>query len=167
MVGCSRAFGGRESFSYQLLAFAGVNDRCLGKRSVLEIAIWGVLGFVGDQLLKSSGIASKPDHRVPGTTDNQFMESTDRLVTPPIKQLVPRIKMEATLHLLNAHLEAVRDQLKGDLQEELQKSLHDHTEGALPYTSHASLSSQSIDMLHEIEQLLEPGQLVLADHFLG
>lgn len=75
--------------------------------------------------------------------------------------------MEAVLQSLNRQLGSLRDQLKGELQEELQAILHNHDKGALPESRIASVAAQSIDLLHEVEQMLEPGHLVLADHFLG
>lgn len=55
--------------------------------------------------------------------------------------------------------------LQGSANVELLAALHDHDR--LPDKRLAGLASQSVDMLHQIEQLLEPGPLVLADHFLG
>lgn len=75
--------------------------------------------------------------------------------------------MEDILQSLNKQLGYVRDQLKGRPQEELQASLHDHDQGVLPDSRIGSVAAQSIDLLHEVEQMLEPGHLVLADHFLG
>lgn len=48
---------------------------------------------------------------------------------------------------------------------ELESLLHNHD--SLPDKAIASLASEAIDLLHETKQLLEPGSLVLADHFLG
>lgn len=75
--------------------------------------------------------------------------------------------MEYTLQSLNKQLASVRDQLKGKLRDELQTRLHNHDKGVLPDSRIASVAAQSIDLLHEVEQMLEPGHLVLADHFLG
>lgn len=75
--------------------------------------------------------------------------------------------MEEILQSLNGQLGSVRDQLKGRLHEELQASLHNHDKGALPDSRIASVAARSIDLLHQTEQILEPGHLVLADHFLG
>lgn len=75
--------------------------------------------------------------------------------------------MEDILQNLNRQLGSVRDQLKGELQEELQARLHNHDEGVLPESRIASVAAHAIDLLHEIEQMLEPGHFVLADHFLG
>ncbi|KAJ5190076.1 hypothetical protein N7491_007884 [Penicillium cf. griseofulvum] len=75
--------------------------------------------------------------------------------------------MEFVLTSLNGHLESILDLLHGKLNEELQARLHNHDEGVLPDKQLTALSSKSIDLLSAIEKLLEPGQLVLADHFLG
>jgi gliotoxin/aspirochlorine biosynthesis O-methyltransferase len=42
-----------------------------------------------------------------------------------------------------------------------------HNDTKLPDKSIGAMVSEAIDLLHQIEQLLEPGHLVLADHFLG
>lgn len=76
--------------------------------------------------------------------------------------------MEDTLITLNQHLGKALEVLKSeDVKQELHKSLHNHDEGVLPSASATALANKIIDRLHEIEQLLEPGHLVLADHFLG
>lgn len=73
--------------------------------------------------------------------------------------------MEETLTLLNASLKATLYILKGSANAELLAALHDHDK--LPDKKMAGLAYQAVDLLHEIEQLLEPGPLVLADHFFG
>ncbi|KAI1980661.1 hypothetical protein LOZ53_003091 [Ophidiomyces ophidiicola] len=75
--------------------------------------------------------------------------------------------MEFLLQSLNSHLVSVRDHLRGKLHDDLVSRLHNHDEGALPDMDLATIAAESIDLLHSIEQMLEPGQLVLADHFLG
>jgi len=76
--------------------------------------------------------------------------------------------MASVLTSLNTQLEDVLHTLKSDpVSQELQKGLHDHAKGALPDPELKSLANKSIDLLHQIEQMLEPGYLVLADHFLG
>ncbi|KAK8157443.1 O-methyltransferase-domain-containing protein [Phyllosticta citrichinensis] len=47
------------------------------------------------------------------------------------------------------------------------ETLFTELNGALPDPELTKLANKSIDLLHEIEQMLEPGHLVLADHFLG
>lgn len=42
-----------------------------------------------------------------------------------------------------------------------------HNDAKLPEKKIAAMASEAIDLLHQIEQILEPGHLVLADHFLG
>jgi hypothetical protein len=48
---------------------------------------------------------------------------------------------------------------------ELQETLHDDKH--LPDEAIAGLASEVVDLLSMIEHLLQPGHLVLADHFLG
>ncbi|KAJ8069766.1 hypothetical protein OCU04_000184 [Sclerotinia nivalis] len=57
--------------------------------------------------------------------------------------------------------------LKGDAKDELQSMLHGHNKNQLPDKRIAGLAKTAVNLLHETEQLLEPGSLVLADHFLG
>ncbi|UNI23714.1 hypothetical protein JDV02_009516 [Purpureocillium takamizusanense] len=47
----------------------------------------------------------------------------------------------------------------------LQSALHDDTR--LPDKAIAGLASDAVDLLAEVEQLLQPAHLILADHFLG
>ncbi|KAL6788112.1 putative O-methyltransferase [Trichoderma sp. SZMC 28012] len=75
--------------------------------------------------------------------------------------------MDYLLQELNTHLRSVQGHLQGKLHDELQKRLHNHEEGVLPDKELGQLATESIDLLHSIEQMLEPGHLVLADHFLG
>ncbi|PGH15387.1 hypothetical protein AJ80_05571 [Polytolypa hystricis UAMH7299] len=75
--------------------------------------------------------------------------------------------MEFILQNLNSHLSSVHEQLKGKLQGELTSRLHNHDQGKLPEKELEKLATESINLLHSIEQMLEPGHLVLADHFLG
>jgi gliotoxin/aspirochlorine biosynthesis O-methyltransferase len=73
--------------------------------------------------------------------------------------------LEYTLiHLIDSVQSALRI-LKGDAKNLLKNSLHDPKK--LPDKKIADLASQAINLLHETEQILEPGPLVLADHFLG
>lgn len=48
---------------------------------------------------------------------------------------------------------------------ELHKALHD--DQTLPDKQTAAMASETVNLLRKVEQLLEPGHLVLADHFLG
>jgi hypothetical protein len=75
--------------------------------------------------------------------------------------------MEATLSILSASLKEATSQLQGPLNAERLAALHDHREGKLPDAVLSELAAQTIDLLHQVEQLLEPSSLVLADHFLG
>ncbi|GIJ86443.1 hypothetical protein Asppvi_005332 [Aspergillus pseudoviridinutans] len=75
--------------------------------------------------------------------------------------------MEATLSVLCSSLQEITTQLSGPLHSEVQASLHDHSEGNLPDAKLGQLAARTIDLLHQVEQLLEPSSVVLADHFLG
>ena len=75
--------------------------------------------------------------------------------------------MEKSLTLLNTFLQETVNQLTGPLSAERLAALYDHSLGKLPDANLSELSSQSIDLLNRVEQLLEPSSLVLADHFLG
>lgn len=75
--------------------------------------------------------------------------------------------MDSTLETLNGHLVSALDLLRGGLNEELHSRLHNQEKGVLPDKGLVELSSKTIDLLHGIEQLLEPSQLALADHFFG
>ncbi|MCJ1352286.1 MAG: hypothetical protein MMC33_002270 [Icmadophila ericetorum] len=73
--------------------------------------------------------------------------------------------MENTLTHLIDSLRSSLKLLKGKSHSELLATLHDHDK--LPDKHVANLAHEAINLLHETEQLLEPGPLVLADHFLG
>ncbi|KIA75384.1 hypothetical protein HK57_00103 [Aspergillus ustus] len=75
--------------------------------------------------------------------------------------------MEATLSILSAALNEVSAQLQGPLNAERLAALHNHSEGKLPDAALSELAGKTVDLLHQVEQLLEPSSLVLADHFLG
>ena len=76
--------------------------------------------------------------------------------------------MDETLCSLNIQLKKALELLKSPkISQQLHDSLHNHEPGVLPIASSVALANQSIDLIHEVEQLLEPGHLVLADHFLG
>lgn len=51
------------------------------------------------------------------------------------------------------------------VRSELQDALHNNDR--LPERKMASIASDAVDLLHQMGQLLEPGHLILADHFLG
>ena len=88
---------------------------------------------------------------------------TAKMVGNPPK--LAMTKVEQSLVLLIDSLHVSLQALKGDLHEELTAALHD--DSLLPNKRLANLAANAIDLLHETEQLLEPGPLVLADHFLG
>lgn len=93
-------------------------------------------------------------------------EATLRKQTEDISnQKPPNFRVNSALDHLIGTLREVLDVFKGDGKEELLAALHDHEK--LPDKQLASLANKTIDLLHETEQLLEPGSLVLADHFLG
>ena len=76
--------------------------------------------------------------------------------------------MSTVLTALNAYLTHVLADLNSpSTRSEICSKLHNHNKGALPDRELSQLADRSIDLLHEIEQKLEPGHLVLADHFLG
>lgn len=42
-----------------------------------------------------------------------------------------------------------------------------HNSNGLPDKNIAALASKAVDVLHEVQLMLQPAQLILADHFLG
>ena len=75
--------------------------------------------------------------------------------------------MEETLLLLNAHLDTTLKLLQTPKISDNLRDLHNQEPGRLPSATGTALANRSIDLLHQVGQLLEPGHLVLADHFLG
>ncbi len=75
------------------------------------------------------------------------------------------VTMDYTLTHLIDSLQSTLKILKDEANAQLLADLHDHNK--LPRKKLVGLASQAIDLLNETEQLLEPGSLVLADHFLG
>lgn len=74
--------------------------------------------------------------------------------------------MEKSLEGLIGHLQASIGYFEQEaIKSQLISALHDHQK--LPDKKTAGLASQAIDLLYRLQQLLEPGHLVLADHFLG
>lgn len=74
--------------------------------------------------------------------------------------------LAAELTHLQATLRASLETLKSaKVAPELQAALHDDKN--LPDKALARLASDTIDLLSQLEQLLQPAHLVLADHFLG
>lgn len=72
------------------------------------------------------------------------------------------------LSSLNENLERTVKILKTEeAQRKLNEALHNHEKGALPDQDVSKLADISTDLLHEIQQMLNPGHLTLADHFLG
>lgn len=77
-----------------------------------------------------------------------------------------QVNCKAVLADLKYALQVALDTLK---REPVKSELHDalHNDDSLPDKAMASLAAETIDLLAETQQLLEPGHLVLADHFLG
>ncbi|OTB04090.1 hypothetical protein M426DRAFT_321185 [Hypoxylon sp. CI-4A] len=73
--------------------------------------------------------------------------------------------MEPILLDLIDSLKTASLRLNGDAKQTLQTTLH-NTE-KLPDRKLSLLASETLDLLSEVRQLLEPGHLILADHFLG
>ncbi|KAL9084062.1 MAG: hypothetical protein Q9165_008263 [Trypethelium subeluteriae] len=75
--------------------------------------------------------------------------------------------MEETLRTLVDSLDVALGLLKGDSDVHAQLLAKLHSQKELPDREISALAYKAIDRLHETEQLLEPGPLVLADHFLA
>jgi gliotoxin/aspirochlorine biosynthesis O-methyltransferase len=73
--------------------------------------------------------------------------------------------MELILQVLIDSLKTSLQHLNGDGNGLLQAALH-ATE-KLPDQRVLSMALEALDLLSEVRLLLEPGHLVLADHFLG
>ncbi|KAI1778790.1 S-adenosyl-L-methionine-dependent methyltransferase [Hypoxylon cercidicola] len=73
--------------------------------------------------------------------------------------------MESILLDLIDSLKSASLKLNGNAKNSLQTALHDTEK--LPDRKLSSLASETLDLLSEIRLLLEPGHLILADHFLG
>ncbi|KAF3483159.1 uncharacterized protein GIQ15_02483 [Arthroderma uncinatum] len=78
---------------------------------------------------------------------------------------VERSTLQSTLETLISQVEATRNALLENGQKVLLQALH--TDKDLPDPALEILAGKAINVLHETQQLLEPGHLVLADHFLG
>lgn len=86
----------------------------------------------------------------------------------PLKPVArpPAQELQSVFKVLKLNLKHCLHAFKnGEMREELQKALHD--DQSLPDKQIAASAAATINLLHELEQLLEPGHLVLADHFLG
>ena len=80
----------------------------------------------------------------------------------------PKLMMTLENHLstLIQHLKTSIQSLTDDaVEKELRAVLHDPQQ--LPDKKIANLAAEAIDLLGDIDLLLEPGHLILADHFLG
>lgn len=76
--------------------------------------------------------------------------------------MAPHDILEKLVLDLKTSLEALKEE---STWSQLQDALHD--DKTLPDKTILMQSSEAIDLLHQIGQLLEPAHLVLADHFLG
>ncbi|KAL1604779.1 hypothetical protein SLS60_004319 [Paraconiothyrium brasiliense] len=73
--------------------------------------------------------------------------------------------IEETLVTLISSLESASFQLKTHANPTLEDALHSTEK--LPDAAVSQLASKALDLLSEVQLMLEPGQLVLADHFMG
>ncbi|KAH8160893.1 hypothetical protein CIB48_g7358 [Xylaria polymorpha] len=73
--------------------------------------------------------------------------------------------MDSVLQHLIDSLKSASHRLRGDLNQSLNATLHDDTK--LPDRKTSLLAAQALDLLSELRLLLEPGHLILADHFMG
>jgi hypothetical protein len=74
--------------------------------------------------------------------------------------------MEEILKNLIDSLKSVNKQLKDDtVKAQLLSTLHSAEK--LPDWKSYKLASEALDLLKETQLILEPGHLILADHFLG
>ncbi|KAI0508612.1 putative O-methyltransferase [Xylaria bambusicola] len=73
--------------------------------------------------------------------------------------------MESTLQQLIESLKAASRDLSGNQHEQLQTKLHNTDK--LPDRNVFLLASEALNLLSEVRLLLEPGPLILADHFMG
>ena len=78
---------------------------------------------------------------------------------------VERTALQTSLEALNRQVEEALTTLRSNSQKALLQTLH--TDQELPDPALEALAGKTINLLHETQQLLEPGHLVLADHFLG
>jgi hypothetical protein len=119
---------------------------------------WARIGFAipKEELWKATKIMDRVFE-----DEGKLRESTGNYL--PKKSSV--VEIDNTLNHLIDSLQSALKLLKGDLKEQFFAALHDHER--LPDKQITGLANKAIDLLHETEQLLEPGPLVLADHFLG
>lgn len=95
-----------------------------------------------------------------------YISSTERttIMDAPLTD-AERTALQTSLEALNRQVEATRNILRSNSQKALLQTLH--TDQELPDPALEALAGKTINLLHETQQLLEPGHLVLADHFLG
>jgi hypothetical protein len=78
------------------------------------------------------------------------------------------VSLQSILQQHLAEVTRLRDTLKEPaVNAVLMEELHNTASTSLPNKDASSLAAQTIDVLHETIQLLQPGHLILADHFLG
>lgn len=76
------------------------------------------------------------------------------------------MSLERILTGLEATLEAFLSALNNEeTKTQLQKDLHN--DRGLPHKQASSAAARVVDRLGQIQQMLEPAHLILADHFLG
>ncbi|GMG45933.1 unnamed protein product [Aspergillus oryzae var. brunneus] len=95
-----------------------------------------------------------------------YISSTERttIMDAPLTD-AERTALQTSLEALNRQVEATRNILRSNSQKALLQTLH--TDQELPDPALEALAGKTINLLHETQQLLEPGHLVLADHFLA
>jgi gliotoxin/aspirochlorine biosynthesis O-methyltransferase len=77
----------------------------------------------------------------------------------------PLTELEAVLQELTLNVRVAVAKLKGPLKSAVRESLHDPN--TLPEARCSAIAADVVDVLHEVQQLVEPRTLILADHFLG
>ena len=74
--------------------------------------------------------------------------------------------VEGTLTEVTEDLQKCLQRLRDPaVAKQLQEALHNPEK--LPDKKVSSLAGEALDLLGDIDLILEPGQLILADHFLG
>lgn len=74
-------------------------------------------------------------------------------------------RIEGTLGRVIKSLEETRNVLQGECRAELMTRLHNSE--TLPDRKLYELSGEATQLLHEVELLLEPRPMILANYFLG
>ncbi|KAI0126671.1 O-methyltransferase-domain-containing protein [Xylariales sp. AK1849] len=83
-----------------------------------------------------------------------------------LENIIMGSDVAATLEELVQTMTSLKDSLeKPALRAEINRRLHNPD--SLPDKDISTLAAKAVDILHHVEQILQPAQLVLADHFLG